>query len=95
VFGLKVISKRELSLYAAQIAEMKEQNDKLSQQVQHERKRAEAAINALLIRTARLAITPMEGMSLAKEMEMKESAYDIFGDGNHLDEEKALEELQR
>lgn len=94
MFGLRLISKRELALYSAQIQDMKTQIENLTKQIQHERKRAEAAINALLIRTAKIAITPLEGMSLEKEMEMKEKAYDIFGEGNQESEAEALERLQ-
>lgn len=90
----RLISKRELALYLAQMADMKAEISRLHVQLEHERKRAEGAINLVLMRSVKAAITPVEGMSLAQEMEMKEKAYDIFGDGADYSEQDALEKLQ-
>jgi len=62
--------------------------------VEHERKRAEAAINALLMRTAKLVLTPDSPATMEEQEKLKERQMDIFGDGASYDEEQALEELQ-
>lgn len=90
----RLISKRELLLYAAQLSDMKAEITRLQTQVEHERKRAEGAINLLLMRTVKAAITPNEGMTIAQEEEMKDKMYDIFGDGAELNETQILDKLQ-
>jgi hypothetical protein len=94
MLGLKLISKRELALYAAQIQELREQNARLALQIEHERKRAEGAINLLLMRTVKAAITPNEGITMQQEEELKAKQYDIFGDNNPINEDEALEKIQ-
>jgi hypothetical protein len=91
----KLVSKRELTLYAAQIQELRNEVVQLKTQVDHERRRAEGAINLLLMRTVKAAITPEPtGMSLAEEENMKAKMFDIWGDGQQLSEDEALEKLQ-
>lgn len=91
----RIISKRELVLYAAQIQELRNEVATLRAQVEHERKRAEGAINLLLMRTVKAAITPEPtGMSLQDEENMKAKMFDLWGDGQQLTEDQALEKLQ-
>ena len=91
----KIISKRELLLYAAQISDMKAEIARLHTSLDHERKRAESAINALLIRSAKLALTPEPtGLTLDQEESIREKTYNIFGDGQEVSDEEALDKLQ-
>jgi hypothetical protein len=90
----RIISKRELLLYAAQLSDMKTEIQRLNVLVEHERKRAEGAINLLLMRTVKAAITPQEGLTIQEEEDLKAKTYDIFGDGEELSEKDALEKLQ-
>jgi hypothetical protein len=92
----RLISKRELMLYAAQISDMKAEIVRLHAELDRERKRADAAVNALLIKTNKIAITPQEGITLQQEDDLKDKMFSIFGDDQApLTEEEALEELQR
>jgi len=91
---LRIVSRRELLLYAAQISDFKQEIKRLQGIIEHERRRAEAAINLLLMRTVKAAITPTEPLTLDQEDAIKERAMDIFGDGKSYNEDEALEKLQ-
>lgn len=93
MFGYKLIHKRELSLYAAQIQEFKQEVDRMRLQVEHERKRAEGAINLLLMKTQKAALTP-DTPQLTDEQEetIKAKMLNIFGD--EYEESKFIEDVQ-
>ncbi len=94
MLGWKIVHKRELLLYSVQIDDLKKQVEKLEKQVLDERYRAEGAINALLIKTNKIALAPRpEGMTLEQELEFKDKKFNIFGDGE-VTEDEALEALQ-
>ena len=84
MFGLKIISKRELDLYLTVIREKTEEIDRLKKEYRHElqyeKNRAEAAINALLIKTNKIALTPAKEMSEDEQNAFAGKMYDIFGD---------------
>ncbi len=92
----RLVSKRELALYAAQIADLRKEVQRLQQAVEHERKRAEGAINLLLIRTVKAAITPDQSNTptFEQQEELREKMFDIFGDGKDYSEDETLEKLQ-
>ena len=93
MFGWKLIHKRELALYAAQIQEFKKDVDRMRLQVEHERKRAEGAINLLLMRTQKAVLTPdPPAMSEDQEEAMKAKMLNIFGDD--YEENKFIEDVQ-
>lgn len=91
---LRLVSKREMLLWAGTVQDLRNQIKALEEQVKHERARAEGAINALLIKTNRIAITPQENMTIKQEEDFKDKQYNIFGEGE-IAEDKALEELQK
>jgi hypothetical protein len=93
MFGLRMITKREIALYVSTIADLREEVQKWQEHYGHERKRAEGAINALLIRSARIAITP-DTITDEDQEKLREKQFDIFGDGQNLNEEETLEKLQ-
>ena len=89
MFGLRLTTKRELSLFNAVIQDQKARILALERAVQSEKKRAEAAINALLIKRTGLALTPDIPINEDQEEQLKVDALDIFRD---LEEEKTAEE---
>jgi hypothetical protein len=91
MLGWKLIHKRELLLYVGQINDLRQQIAKLERVVDHERKRAEAAINGLLMKKQNIAINPDE-MTLEQENRIKEQVYDIFSDTMTREQEKKLME---
>lgn len=90
----KITTKREMALLAATIDDQRRQIEELRKLVEHERKRSEGAINLLLMKTQRAALTPDQPLTLEDEEQAKERMLNLFGEGE-VDEEKALEELQR
>lgn len=95
MFGIKLITKRELALINATMTDQRAEIARLREQVNHERLRAEGAINALLIKQERIAITPNDGPSFQQEEEIKAKEMDIFADGKMFTEEELLKELQK
>lgn len=81
MFGIRLTTKRELALFNAQLQDLRSEREELRAQVERERKRADAAINALLIRTQKLALTP-EPPALTEEQEDARNTrmLDIFGE---------------
>jgi len=93
MFGFKIIHKRELALYAAQIQDFRNQIKELGLIIEHERKRAEGAINLLLIKTQKAAITPEPNPVTEKEEEeAKAKLLNIFGDNE--EEASLIERIQ-
>jgi hypothetical protein len=89
----KLINKRELSLYAAQIQEFRGEIVRLRESVEHERKRAEGAINLLLMRTQKAVLTPETSpMTDEQEEAYKAKMLNIFDDNP--EEGNFLEEIQ-
>jgi len=80
MFGWKLIHKRELALYAAQIQEFRDEIKILREQCEHERRRAEASINLLLMKTQKAAITVDKPMTEEEEERAKAKMLNIFGD---------------
>jgi hypothetical protein len=96
MFGLKLITKRELALYVSTISDLRREAENLKKMIEHERMRAEGAINALLIKSVKMAIVPDDQrMTEMDEDKLKERQFDIFGDETGNDDEKRLEELQQ
>lgn len=58
MFGLKIVTKNELLLWQHQVETLQDEVKRLHLEVERERKRAEAAINALLVKSAKVALTP-------------------------------------
>jgi hypothetical protein len=95
MFGFVITTKRELSLNAAVMQDQKAEIERLHKENAYEKARAEAAINALLMRSAKLAITPKaSGLTEAEEDAIKSKTLDLFGDGSQVTEDEALEKLQ-
>jgi hypothetical protein len=81
MFGFKLVHKRELALYAAQIDDFHSQVLVLRELVEHERRRAEGAINLLLMRTQKAALTPEPDKLTEDQQEnLKAKMLNIFGD---------------
>lgn len=92
MFGLRFTTKRELALFAATIDDLRRQISKLEDQKEkavvkaeasadYERRRAEAAINALLAKSAKIVITPESKPISEDDMEaIKKGVYQIFGE---------------
>lgn len=93
MFGLKITTRRELMLFAAEIEDLRLERERLRGQVEAERKRADAAINALLIRTQKLALTP-EAPALTEDQEEARNTriLDIFGET--MQEDELIERIQ-
>lgn len=91
----KLVSKRELALYVGQIQDLRSEIADLNKKLDHERARAEAAINMLLMRVAKAAITPDEKVSIDEQDSINQRQLDIWGDGNLMTEEEAIDALQR
>lgn len=97
MFGLRIITKREIALYTATILDLRNEIERMRVAVLHEQKRAEAAINLLLAKTQKAVLTPENSeITLESQDRMKEIAYNIFGEDviPEDDEEKLLEKLQ-
>ena len=58
MFGFSIITRTERLLWQHTIETQQARIDRLEEQVRHEQKRAEAAINALLAKKANLVLTP-------------------------------------
>ena len=93
MFGLKITTQRELLLFRATIDDLRAEREKLREQIVHEQKRAEGAINMLLIKTQKMALTP-EPPALTEDQEdaMKARMINIFG--NDEDETDVIERVQ-
>ena len=95
MFGLKIVHQRELALYTATILELRKEKDALSRIVEMERRRADAAVNALLIKTQKIAITPSPvPLNEDQEEAVKQSMLDLFNDAEQLNENEILEKIQ-
>ena len=93
MFGFTLIHKRELATFNVLISDLKEQRDKLLEQVELERRRADAAFNAFLITREKVAVTPTpKTMTDEEEEQMKDKMLNLFGDEYTQDE--ILEKLQ-
>jgi hypothetical protein len=102
VFGFKIITKVERQLWLAQIQDLKAEVIRLREEVLHERSRAEAAINALLKNSAKLALAPEptareRDRELADREKELERLFDIFGedaDGRIRQDQELLDRIQ-
>jgi len=97
MFGLTITTKREMALFAGTIGDLRAEKAALQDLVDHERARAEAMLNLLLIKTQQAAITPGDKLSLKQQEDLEEkmeSKMDIFGDGKIQTEEEFLREAQ-
>ncbi|HCV42881.1 MAG TPA: hypothetical protein DGH68_05320 [Bacteroidetes bacterium] len=93
MFNLRLTTKRELALLNATIGGMRDEISNLRVLVEHERKRAEAAINLLLMRTQKAVIdVEPSPLTLEQENNVKEAALNIFGDD--YSEQELMEKLQ-
>ncbi len=94
MFGIRLTTKRELTLLAATISDLRAEIARLNVQLEHERKRAEGAINALLIKCTKMAITTDHESTIEEQEKFKERQLNIFGDDEPVSEAEALEKLQ-
>jgi hypothetical protein len=112
MFGLRIVSKGELIMYAHEMKTLSEEKKLLTEElrlvrkecnaeIDKERRRADAAINTLLIKTNQVAITPAPTeFELDKQLEREAQMMDIFGERDEKKEKKDketeqfLEELQ-
>lgn len=99
MLGLAIITKRELAVYTGTIADLRKEIERLTKQIEHERLRAEGAINLLLARTQKAVLTPELPQQVAQEEVIKKAMLNIFGDEEEgeekqSNEEKLLEQLQ-
>lgn len=96
MFGITIASKREMAFFAAQIKDFKEREKELMAIIEVERRRADAAINALLLKTNQIAINPVVRTPLNEDQEeaMRQAAVDIFNDSAELNENEILERVQ-
>jgi len=92
MFGFKLVHKRELSLYAATIDDLRKEKEALQLAIERERRRADAAVNALLIKTAKVALTPNIPVSEDQEEAMRQSMFNLFDD--QYPESSVLERVQ-
>ena len=93
MFGFRLVHKRELALYAATIDELHREKRDLTAQVEQERRRADAVVNALLIKKEQIAITPTQPLTEAQEEQMMQKTLNIFGDDT-ITEKEFMERLQ-
>ncbi len=91
MLGWKLVPKRELLLWTAQIQDLKNDIKRLREERDRERQRAEAAINMVLMKTQQVAITPET--KPPDQAEISRLAFDIFNDSGQADklkEEQAI-----
>jgi hypothetical protein len=110
MFQLRLTTKRELMLWAAQLAErderirllemeLRELRESVDKKVERERRRAEGAINILLAKTQGAVIK--DERPSAEELDgLNEAAMGIFGrddgeEGDRVTSAREIEELQR
>ncbi len=97
MFGLRLVTKREMALLAGTIEDLRKEKQALQELVEHERKRSEGAINLLLIKTQGAALTPSPGpQQEAEEERVKNKMFNIFGDEYETEptQDRLLEDLQ-
>ncbi len=96
MFGFKIVTKREIALWISQIEDYKNRLLAMQKERDHERLRAEGAVNALLAKTQGLVLTPDDKSHTDDVEEARNMMFTIFGE----DEEEAsrqkdiLEKLQ-
>ena len=97
MFGFTFASKREMAFFAAQLDELRKEKKVLIETIEVERRRADAAVNALLMKTQNLIINPVKpqvAVTDEQEEAMKQTALDIFNDAEGLNEQETVERLQ-
>lgn len=95
MFGLRLTTKRELMAYAKQMAEYREEINRLRKELERWQDRFSKVVNLLLAKNTGMAIKLDEPMTIAEEEELKTKAFDIFNEGSQMTEEEVLDELQR
>ena len=93
MFGLRITTKRELALLSGTIMDLRKEVERVREERDHERARAEGAINALMIKCTKMAITP-DPLTLEEQEKLLEKQWNIFADGQAEEDAKKLEELQ-
>lgn len=99
MFGWTLASKREISFFAAQIEELRKEKRELLALVEVERRRADAAVNALMLKTNNIAINAVKSpvapvINEDTEEQFKQAALDIFNDSESLTEQEVIERIQ-
>jgi len=97
MFGLRLVTKAEISLYVGTISDLRSEKKHLQELVEHERVRAEAMLNLLLMKTQQAAITPNDTMTMKQQEEFEQRTgdmLDIYGDGKVQTQDELLKELQ-
>jgi hypothetical protein len=95
MFGFTIASKREMAFFAAQIKELRDEKRLLMQTIEVERRRADAAVNALLVKTNSVAINPVKApITEDQEEAMRQTSLDIFNDAEGLSDAEILERVQ-
>lgn len=94
MFGLKVVTKNELLLWQHQVETLQDEVKRLHQEVERERKRAEAAINALLVRSAKVALAP-EPTPAERDRELGDWERNLDSMFNIFAEDPTKEEMEK
>ncbi len=97
MFGLRIVHKRELAMQAAMVEDLRTQILDLRKLVEHERARAEAAINLVLMKEAKAVLTPLDPLTLEQQEKFENAVnkkLDLFGDHQDMTAEEALDKLQ-
>ncbi len=95
IFPWRIIAKREMLLWLATIEDLKAEIREWKAAADRERRRAEAAINALLARQAGLVLTPPDPKAEKEAMDYADAVMDIFGEqANETEVEKLIEQIQ-
>jgi hypothetical protein len=94
MFGLRLTTKRELELLAATVRDLQRDIDYLRRQVEIERSRADAAVNALLVKKQGVALRPEIARANERQQEEEERALDLFGEFDDESTKEILNALQ-
>ena len=96
MLGWRLVTKREMLLWAGVAQDLREEVKRLREELAKERARCDAAVNALLIKTQQIAITPE---TKAPDIDaINKAAFDLFNDAQEEEKMKAerdaLERMQ-
>jgi hypothetical protein len=90
-FGFSLISKEQKLLWLSVIQDYKDEVKRLRQELEKERERTNAAVNALLAKSSGLMLTPETRPP--DEDQIRKLAFDVFGESDQ--EEKLREEAEK
>lgn len=93
MFGLKLVTQREILLWQATTLDYKAECERLRLEIDRERRRADGAINALLTRRAGVALVPQNTKPEDPE-EIERRMNDLFGDATEDDGASVIAQVQ-